>query len=61
MDVLVCSNNKIRHGNTREDEYVSGLGVCMAGKFPGTSCVDMHDPKKRKMVNKHTTHVSRPA
>ena len=61
MGVLVCSNNKIRHGDTQENEYVSDLGMCMAGKFPGTSCVDMYDPKKRKTSNKHTAHGSRPA
>ena len=37
MGVLVCRVNNIMHGKTRGDEYMSDLGVCMAGKFPGTS------------------------
>ena len=61
MGVLVCRDNTIMLGNTRGIEYVSDLGVCMAGKFPGTSCDDMHDPKKLKTSNKHTAHGSRPA
>ena len=59
MGVLVCRNNKAGMGIRGGDEYAYDLGVCMAGKFPDTSCFDMHDPKKRKTSNKHTEHGSR--
>ena len=61
MGVLVCRDNTIMLGKTRGIEYVSDLGVYMVGKFPGTSCVDMYDPKKLKTSYKHTAHGSRPA
>ena len=43
-----------RHVITREigkmnkggGTHMCDLGVGVAGKFPGTSCFDMHDPKK---------------
>jgi len=61
VGVLVCRDSTIMLRNTRGIEYVSELGVCMAGKFPGTSCADMYDPKKLKTGNNQTAHGSRPA
>ena len=59
MGVMVFRDNTIMLGNARGIECVSDLGVYMDGKFPGTSCVDMHDPKKLKMNVKHTSHGPR--
>ena len=61
MGVLMYRDNTIMLGKTRGIEYVSDLGVYMVGKFPETSCIDMHDPKKLKTSDKHTAHGPRRA
>ena len=46
MGALVCRNREISQGKTRGENMCVIWGVCMAGKFPDTSCSDMHDSKK---------------